>query len=225
MANFEQHLNGAVVATGVAIVPLHSAGLLNVSESMIVLSLGIIGGVLPDIDSDTSKPVQIAFKLLSIFLPLLVLLNLPMKLPLLYLIGIWIVFSIVLHLTLFKFLLSLTRHRGIFHSIPMGVVLGQIIFLIFHYNLHFSLLFSTLAGLFLLYGFLIHLLLDEIVSLNLFGMKIKHSFGTALKLYDYNNILGTLFLYGFIVLFFMYVPIDYHIFEKIFNLFQHVKYF
>jgi hypothetical protein len=225
MATFEQHINGAVIATGVAIVPLHNAGLLSVNESVIVLALGIIGGVLPDLDSDSSKPIQIVFKILAIFLPLLALLGLSLELPLSYLVGVWIFSGLVLHLTLFKFLLSLTHHRGVFHSIPMGIVIAQIFFSIFHHIIGYSIEFSTIAGLFMFYGFMIHLILDEIVSLNIFGIKIKHSFGSALKLYDKNNLYGTLGLYLFIGLFFLYIPIAHDIFLKIFEVMQNVEVF
>ena len=223
MATFEQHVNGAVIATGVAIVPLHNAGLLSVNESFIVLVLGIAGGVMPDLDSDSSKPIQIVFKILSIFLPLLVLLGLSLDFSLTNLILVWVLSGLFLHLTLFKFILSLTHHRGVFHSIPMGIVLAQIFFLFFYNFIGYSLEFSTIAGIFLFYGFIIHLLLDELVSLNVFGIKMKNSFGTALKLYDKQNWYGTLGLYIFIALFFLVVPIDTQIYTKVIEVMSNMK--
>ena len=225
MATFEQHINGAVIATGVAIVPLHNGGLLSVSESMIALALGIVGGILPDLDSENSKPIQIVFKILAIFLPLLVLLGLSLNLTILELLFVWIFSGFILHLTLFRFILSLTHHRGVFHTIPMGIFFAQITFYVLNNNFLYSLEFSTLAGLFLFYGFLIHLILDEIVSLNVFGIKLKHSFGSALKLYDRTNLLGTVLLYIMIILFFVIVPIENDIFVKILDIFRDIKFY
>ena len=223
MASFEQHVNGAVIATGVVIAPLYSASLIDATQSIIVLALGIVGGVLPDLDSDNSKPIQIVFKMFSIFFPLIVLLSISKNLSLAYLIGFWLISTLVLRLTIFKLFLLLTSHRGIFHSIPMGVVFGQITTIIFYKFLHYDLIFSTIAGIFLLFGFLVHLLLDELVSLNALGMHIKKSFGTAFKLYDKNNLLGTLMLYIFIGVFFYFIPVRGDVFIDIFNVLKGVK--
>jgi len=223
MASFEQHVNGAVIATGVMIVPLHSASTIDKTESLILLGLGLVGGVLPDLDSDNSKPIQIVFKIFSIFFPLIIILSLSEDLSLAYLIAYWLISILVLRLTLFQLFISFTTHRGIFHSIPMGVVFGQITTLVFYKTFGFDLVFSTIAGTFLFFGFIVHLLLDEFVSLNALGMKIKKSFGTAFKLYDKNNPLGTVLLYIFIFGFFFFIPLKMEIFLDIFEVIKNIK--
>ena len=223
MASFEQHVNGAVIATGVVIAPLHTASLIDVSQSLIVLGLGVVGGVLPDLDSDNSKPIQIVFKMVSIFLPLLIILSISENLSLTYLIGYWLISTLILRITLFKLFLVLTSHRGIFHSIPMGIVFGQITTLIFYYQLHYDLRFATIAGIFVVFGFFIHLLLDEFVSLNALGLRMKNSFGSAFKLYDKNNLFGTVILYMLIISFFFLVPIKEHLFIEMFEILKNIK--
>jgi hypothetical protein len=223
MASFEQHLNGAVIASGVIIVPLHSAGMLSIEGSFIMLSLGIIGGILPDLDSDSSKPLQIVFKIISIFAPILVLLTLKQSFPLIVMIAIWIFASLLLHLILFRSFIALTKHRGIIHSIPMGILFGQVTTAVFLYKLHYELAFATLAGFFILYGYLIHLLLDEIVSLNALGLRIKHSFGTAFKLFDFKNWIGSIILYILIALFAYNIPFYEEGFIQIFNVLKSIK--
>ena len=94
---------------------------------------------------------------------------------------------------------------------------------IFYYTLEYDLIFSTIAGAFLLFGFIIHLLLDEIVSLNLLGFNIKKSFGSALKLYDRENLLGTVILYIIIIVFFFFTPIKVDVFVEIFEIMKNVK--
>jgi len=225
MASFEQHINGAVIATGAIIVPLHTASIIDVTQSLIALGLGLVGGVIPDLDSDNSKPIQIVFKIISIFLPLIIILSIPNNLSLIYLVAYWLVSTLILRVTLFKIFISFTRHRGIFHSIPMGVLFAQMTTLVFYKIFHFNLSFSTIAGIFLLFGFLIHLLLDEFVSINVLGVKMKKSFGTAFKLYDSGNIFGTLLLYLFIILYFYFIPIETNIFTDIYEVVKKIKLF
>jgi len=225
MASFEQHVNGAVIATGVMIVPLHTASIIDVTQSLIVLGLGLVGGVLPDLDSDNSKPIQIFFKIISIFFPLIIILSIPNDLSLLYLVGYWLVATFILRLTLFQLFMGFTTHRGIFHSIPMGVVFAQITTLVFYKIFDFDMTFSTIAGIFLFFGFLVHLLLDEFVSINVLGVRMKKSFGTAFKLYDRENIIGTLLLYLFIIIFFNLVPVEINIFTDIYEVIKKIKLF
>ena len=222
MASFEQHVNVAVVATGLLIAPLHSANILDINQSLIVLALGVLGGVLPDLDSDNSKPVQISFKILSIFIPLLVLLSVAKTITIFNMVAIWTIASVLLHLIFTYIFLKLTTHRGIFHSIPMGIVFAQVTAILFDKVIGLSSTFSTIAGIFLLVGFLVHLLLDELFSVNALGLSIKKSAGTAFKLYDKNNIIGTASLYAIIAgLFFMF-PVKLEIFTKLFDLFKNI---
>lgn len=223
MASFEQHVNGAVIASGIAIVPLYSASLLDVHQSLIVLGLGIVGGVLPDLDSDNSKPLQIVFKIFSIFFPLFIVLSLSKDTSLVEMIAYWLLSSLFLHITIFKLFTKLTSHRGIFHSIPMGVMFGLATTHIFYSMLGYQLIFSTIAGIFLSFGYMVHLLLDELVSLNALGLHIKKSLGTALKLYDKNNKFGTLIVYSIIGLFLYKSPISTDVFISIYEIMKNVK--
>jgi len=207
MASFGQHLNIAVVATGVVVVPLHASGVLTTYQAVLALFLGVVGGILPDLDSDNSKPIQIGFKILSIFLPLLILLLFVGKMALLKTLLLWIILTIVLKLTLFNVLLKLTVHRGLFHSVPMGFLIFELLSLLFFEYFHYSMQHSLILCFFIFYGFIIHLLLDEVYSVNLEGMKLKRSFGTAFKFYEKNNVKGTLLLYFLIVVTYFFTPL------------------
>jgi len=57
-------------------------------------------------------------------------------------------------------------------------------------------LHSWLSGLFIGFGFIVHLLLDEIYSVDLSNKRMKKSFGTALKLYSYKNMTTTALMAG-----------------------------
>jgi membrane-bound metal-dependent hydrolase YbcI (DUF457 family) len=220
MANFEQHVNGAIVASGVMVVSLHSLGVLDKKESMVAIFLGLVGGVLPDLDLDSSKPIQIAFKLFSVIIPILVLLGVPYDMSIVKMLVIWGVSSLILHFVFFKIFLTLTSHRGIFHTIPMGIFFAQITTVLFYYFLQTSAVFSTMAGFFVFLGFMVHLLLDEIFSVNITGLRMKKSFGTALKFYSKNNLIGTYILYGLIIVTYFITPSDSVVFESISKIIQ-----
>lgn len=65
---------------------------------------------------------------------------------------------------------------------------------------------SWLFGLFLFFGSLIHLLLDEIYSVNVFGLKVKKSFGTAIKFFERQKIWQYALLYLMIAVLFYVAP-------------------
>lgn len=223
MASFEQHVNTAVIATGVLIVPFHTSGIVNTQQSIALLALGLLGGILPDLDSDNSKPVQAVFRILSIFIPLLVLLVIGDNLSVISLIIFWLGTSALLHLTLFKLFLKLTVHRGIFHTIPMGLVMGELTSVLLYYQLQLPLYFSVLSGLFLCFGFFIHLLLDEAISLNALGLHTKKSLGTAFKLYSKNNIFGSVILYILLIGLFLMLPYNAYSYQSILDVFNSIR--
>jgi hypothetical protein len=75
----------------------------------------------------------------------------------------------------------ITVHRGMFHSLPAALIAAEIVFLAHdHPGLTDKLVLS--GGVFV--GFLSHLVLDEIYSVDISGVvpKLKASAGSALKL-------------------------------------------
>ena len=223
MASFAQHVNTAVVISGVAIAPLYSSSLIDINQALALLFFGLIGGIVPDIDLENSKPIQITSSILSIFIPLLAILVLLESLSIYKMLLIWCISASILHFIIFKILLNLTIHRGVIHSIPMGLVFGYLLYIVFQQFLHYEELFSLLCGIFLFMGFMIHLLLDELISLNALGMSFKKSLGTALKFYDKNNILGTVLLYIIIVVLFILHPINLDNFTIIINSLKNIN--
>lgn len=223
MASFEQHINAAVVVSGVTIAPLYASSLVDMNQSLALLALGMIGGVLPDLDSDNSKPVQISFKILSVFLPLLVILTVLETFTLTKVLFIWAIAFVVLNYGVFKLFLSLSVHRGIFHSIPMGLLIALVSIYTMQVLLEYSASFSVLSGFFLFLGFVVHLLLDELVSLNALGLHIKKSFGTAFKFYDRDNIVGSVVVYVCIVALLFFIPLQSDIFIEIYKSLGNMK--
>ena len=66
--------------------------------------------------------------------------------------------------------------------------------------------FSWFLGLFLFFGTLVHLTLDEVYSVNVFGLSVKKSFGTAFKFFDRKQIWWYVGLYALVVVMLMFAP-------------------
>ena len=93
---------------------------------------------------------------------------------------------------------KVTTHRGMIHSIPMAVLCGELVFFV---------VTGSVAARFvkasaLTAGFLSHLILDEVYSIDSTGaaLRIKKSFGTALKWYNPNKQGAATIIYSLVFL-------------------------
>ena len=77
-----------------------------------------------------------------------------------------------------------TVHRGIWHSLLAAGLCGLVTTALSYRLLAQEAGLAWAQGLALLLGCIIHLLLDELYSVDLVGARIKRSFGSALKLCD-----------------------------------------
>jgi hypothetical protein len=82
---------------------------------------------------------------------------------------------------------GLSRHRGVWHSVLAGVFVSVLTALVFYHLLGRPEGVAWLAAGFMLIGYLTHLVLDEIYSVDIMDTRLKASFGTALKLFDRRN--------------------------------------
>ncbi|MEI9902117.1 MAG: hypothetical protein WDN31_20735 [Hyphomicrobium sp.] len=85
----------------------------------------------------------------------------------------------------------LANHRGVWHTWIAGLASAFATVLIFYYVFDRPDGVAWLAGGFLFVGFLTHLILDEIYSVDVLGNHIKRSFGTAFKPIDWRNPVGS----------------------------------
>jgi hypothetical protein len=144
--------------------------------------LTAISGLLPDLDSDSGMPLRIMFNLAALLSPVLLLHQvLDLQLPLiqtgLVLLGIALLVRYpVAHL--FK---RFTVHRGMFHSVPGMLIAGLVVFLAFH-RADIALRLFIAGGTMI--GFLSHLVLDELCSVDFTGthIKLNKAAGSAVKL-------------------------------------------
>lgn len=194
MANFKTHVGIALGASSLLATMSVNAGFINAAQSPWYVSLGLVGGMLPDIDASNSRPAKQLFTGLSLWCSSSVWLALEQSLeqrPLLM--TTLTVFFTVRYLAAYAFQ-RVTVHRGVFHSLLAGVFFALLLTCVSHYGFKVPTLTAWLGGVFLLFGFFVHLCLDELFSVDLANGRMKKSFGTALKLYGYQNIPGSLLL-------------------------------
>ena len=204
MANFATHLNVAAFVSGVAAVSVSYTNLSTPKDAFIYFFAGIIGGILPDIDHDNSTPIKILQFFLSNLVAFLAIFKYIGKYPMLNIFFIWMG-SYTLMSFLFFIFKKLTKHRGIIHSIPAAFFFFFLVSLISYQYFNLNILKSYLIGLFVFIGYITHLILDEVYSVDISGRRIKKSFGSAFKFYS-DNKKATFLMYFLIILIFIFLP-------------------
>ena len=217
MANFSTHLNVAALASGVTSAALLSANHIELNTALWLWFLGTIGGLLPDIDSDNSTSLDIIFNLFTICIVLLSIRYFTSEAiderQFLLLIGLPVVIHLFIKYGIRNLFEWQTIHRGICHSLLFLLFCGLLITNITAFTLDGKVkgeeLIAWLSGGFILGGGIVHLLLDEMYSVDLANVRIKRSFGSALKLTDFSNLtLSTVFLIVTAILFWFAPPIE-----------------
>ena len=184
-----------------------------------------LGGVLPDVDSDSSRAFQRCMSTVSGAFSLL----LANRLSFFDIAdeGVVMISAFAYFFIFYAiggFVKKATAHRGMCHSIPFGVIAAEVIFILSAGSTQLR-LFKAAC---IFFGVMIHLTLDELASVNLIresspsrksnsyysnsygsnrsgyqkqnssssgGMRIKKSFGTGLKLIDFNHMGTTIAFY------------------------------
>ncbi|MBI3465655.1 MAG: metal-dependent hydrolase [Planctomycetes bacterium] len=182
MADFKTHVSTSGV---LGIAYASTAHLLfDVPLPTCVLAGGLCGvaGMLPDLDSGPGVPLRESINFTSAVVPMLMIdrfRHYGMSPESMALAGAGIYLTI--RFVVGKLLRWYTVHRGMFHSIPAMLIAGLIAFLVCASGNLEMRLFKA-CGVML--GFLSHLVLDEIYSVDVRGLRLKHSFGTAVKLWS-----------------------------------------
>ena len=188
MASYKSHMAfGIFTAIGWSAL-LFSFSFISIWLVPLIILLTVIGSFLPDLDSDTGLPLKILLTITSMIGSLVAgfyvfsieKISLILSLFYIFLSYIFIYFGIG------GIVKKITRHRGIFHSIPsvfLSILLTLTFLKGFSIDLNIKMILSMSVGV----GYLCHLILDEMNSVvNLEGIPFipKKSLGTALKLYS-----------------------------------------
>jgi hypothetical protein len=142
-----------------------------------------IAGIMPDLDSDSGVPSRETIGFAAAVVPMLVFNRLQvcgMSIEQMVLFGAPM--YLIIRFGLGRVFRSASVHRGMFHSIPAVAIAGLIGYLVCDSGAH---LVHNYKGFAVSTGYLIHLVLDEIWSVDMSSgtPHLKKSFGTALKFF------------------------------------------
>jgi len=150
-------------------------------QAAVAAILTWVAGMLPDLDSETGRPVRELANVTAAIAPMLLFQHSSS-------IGVSSDRAMLVALVIYgavrygapEILGRLTVHRGMFHSIPALLIASEITFLGYYsHDVRVRLLMAIGVGI----GFLSHLVLDEVYSVQWNGVRIrlKKSAGSALK--------------------------------------------
>ena len=184
MANYQQHISFSVIV-GI------SSGIFGYfalqqppAVCLLAMLLAAVGGFIPDLDSDHSIPARETFAFLAAIAPILLLWRLgERQLPLEWLTVLIAALYLTIRFGVSRVFRRLTVHRGMWHSIPAVVILGELVFLTYSQLRPGARLFVALSAM---AGMFSHLLLDEIYAVDFMGLRLKRNqfSGSAISLYS-----------------------------------------
>src|SRR5262245_3684730 len=157
--------------------------------------LTTLGGLLPDLDSDSGVPVREMFGLLAAAVPILLFRRLQhMGFPLEEILVILAALYLLIRYGGAAIFKRITVHRGMFHSIPAMFIAGLVVYLLDRGptpNMEQLLERVYLAGGVMI-GFLSHLVLDEVYAVDFMGLRVKLNkyAGSAIKFWS-SSLLAT----------------------------------
>jgi len=179
LGNFRQHITCSTT-TGIAVAGVAYHFGLPPSTCLVSAGLCSFAGMLPDIDSDTSKSFQECIYLTAGIGCILTASRLRYYGidPDFAMLGGALIFLLI-RFGLGTLIKKVTTHRGMIHSIPMAILSGELTFFAVTGEVEDRLVKAAALSI----GFLSHLVLDEVYSIDSTGsaLRIKKSFGTALK--------------------------------------------
>lgn len=194
MANFNTHLAVGSVASGLC-ATVAMAGNAVPQHHLLTLTLaGIIGSVLPDIDLEKAIPSRMLFGALGVVFAFVALFSFKKQYSIAELWLAWLSVYLGMRYGIFAIFHRRTKHRGIFHSLLAGAFFAVLTAVIFTNVLNEEPLVAWFAGFFVFIGYIVHLSLDEMYSVDFEGKLFKRSFGSALKLFDYNSIRSSMMM-------------------------------
>lgn len=185
MANFPTHIAIGTVASGMLATLTMAANIVPAEELVPLISVGALASILPDIDLSKSRASDAMFAGLGVFVAFTLLMRLFYRFSIAEMWIIWIGTYLFIRYGAQKIFHNYARHRGIFHSLLAAAFFSFLTVIIFSRLFFAGETVAWVAGVFMFTGYLVHLVLDEIYSVDVTNDKIvKSSFGTALKVFD-----------------------------------------
>ncbi len=187
LANFQTHITVGVLTSGLISTVAMAAAVVTPSDAVFLTIAGTMGSIMPDIDLEGSKQSKTVFAGFGIFFAFIALFHYSQYLSIAELCLLWLAIFVSVRYFIWRLFHEFTVHRGLFHSLLANIFFAVTGAAIFYNLLEKSDTVAWMGGAIIFIGALTHLLLDELYSIDFAGNRVKRSFGTALKLYDYKK--------------------------------------
>jgi membrane-bound metal-dependent hydrolase YbcI (DUF457 family) len=182
MAGFRTHITVSTL-TGIGYgAAAHMVYQVPLPTCILAGGLCSVSGMLPDLDSDSGVPLRESVAFGAAVVPMMLMERLrhyDLATETIVLIGALVYLAVRFGFA--RILKKYSVHRGMFHSIPAALLAAEFAFLLATGS--FEMRVFKAGGV--LAGYMAHLVLDEIWSVEWIGyrFRFKKSFGTALKLW------------------------------------------
>ena len=211
MPGFATHFSFGLLFGIIAIVYIVSNAVLPQISAIVIAVAITIGAILPDMDSDTSIPFSVTSSLLSLITAISAYFYCKSHIyETLTTIFIMAIAASITRFMICDIIKSITKHRGIWHSLPAAAIAALATFLSLQYvqlNAKMRLYTSLALGA----GYVLHLILDEGRSFFHFKFLMfwspKQSLGSALKLFSKSSTVTILTYITLCILISMSLPL------------------
>ncbi|MBM6550745.1 metal-dependent hydrolase [Marinomonas ostreistagni] len=192
MADFKTHVSVAAALSIPLAAGTYFFHLASLTDALLYALAGTLGGMLPDIDADESIAIRIVFRLFGALTAAVCGWLWFDELLIWHVLALALASYFVVRIPVQWVFERLTDHRGVLHSLLANVLFTVVAVPIAYHVLGLSAKTAWGIGAFIFFGATVHLILDEVYSIDLSGMRVKRSFGTALKLTDWKEPLASL---------------------------------
>lgn len=197
MAGFKAHFTSGIINGALFSAVGWKAGVVSTTQAGAIFVMGAVAALLPDLDSDTSKPLAFLSQIVSVLVPSMLWYRV---------VGVFgyspeaaICYFTLTYLVVYHGVCGLIRrftvHRGMMHSVPFCLICAGLAYLLFASSGRSA---AGWAALTVGGGCMLHLMMDEYHAVYLkFGFfpAVRRSRGTAFKLTS-DSLAGTLIAYG-----------------------------
>lgn len=192
MADSSTHLLGATALCSLAATVVAKLLDIGPADALLMLVAGIAAGVLPDIDLEKSRASRALFTALGLLASLgWLFANVERYAA----VELWVVALLILLCVRGPVMMvfhSMTVHRGALHSLAAALMSGVLATVAAGHALGRTPEVAWMVGAFTAFGYTVHLVMDELWSVDFSGARIKRSFGSALKPVDLRRLPGSI---------------------------------
>lgn len=191
MADSSTHLLGATALCSFAATVVAKSLGTGPADALLMLGAGVAAGVLPDIDLERSHASRALFTALAALAALAWLFANVERHSVVELWAAALAIALLVRWPLMGLFHRVAVHRGALHSLAAALMWGTLATAGASHGLGREPEIAWMIGAFATFGYLVHLAMDEIWSVDFSGARIKRSFGTALKPVDLKRLPGS----------------------------------